>query len=84
MQKSDEFKIDLNAMDADGNTAFHVACKHRKTSVVELMLNNVEDFELDFEAIKDYLRRTGLKLDRESLNMDIVKLFTREIPNIFW
>ena len=47
IKKSSNLKIDINAKDYSGWTAFHNACSFRGIEVVEMMIENTESSKLD-------------------------------------
>ena len=49
LNKSDEFKIDLNAKDDNGETAFILACK-RDSVIVEVMIKKSSELSIDLHA----------------------------------
>ena len=80
MQKS--VQLDINPNDKDkhrGWTAFHLACICDKTSIVEMMLDNAESFNLDF-TVKEQSGKTGYEIAKEYGKRSIAKLIERKLP----
>ena len=50
MKNSVNLKIDLNARDKYGNTAFHYACMFGRKETVKMMIENSESLKLDLKA----------------------------------
>ena len=73
LQKSKEFKIQLNAKDNKGQTAFHLACKRGKTSIVKIMIENSDSIGLDLR-LRDNDGKTGFQLAQEYQQTDIINL----------
>ena len=59
IQKSKEFKVDVNMKDELDKTPFHHACIHGYFEIVELMFQKSTEFKIDLNA-KDNCQMTGL------------------------
>ena len=97
MNKSSEFKIDLNNTDNWGRTGFHWACWSGEINIVEMIIDQSEALKIDL-IIKDNEGKTGLQLaqgrtviyhpyeyaltGRQKAN-DVVDLIKFKKPSIF-
>ena len=61
VQKSAEFNIQLNEDNENGKIAFHLACLHKKTDIVELLIENSAVFKIDL-VTKDSNGGTGYEI----------------------
>ena len=84
LQNSTVFNIQLNIKDKIyGKTAFHMACKRGHLSIVELMIENRESFNLDLSA-KDNHGRTGYQVAKEFGQTDVINLIEEKLPSNFF
>ena len=60
VQKSVEFKFDLNTKSADGYTAFKLACINGYSEIAEMLKMKSEEFNIDLELPEE--SETGQKL----------------------
>ena len=51
MKKGADLKIDLNAKDSSGKTAFHFACFRGNSTTVEMIMKKAADLKIDLNAI---------------------------------
>ena len=58
MENAAPLRINLNAIEEDGMTAFHYACERGHTDVVKIFMENAPFLSLDLNA-KDYSDFTG-------------------------
>ena len=47
MQKSAKLKIELNAKDFDGHTAFHLACKNGHSKIEVLLMQKYAELKIE-------------------------------------
>ena len=78
MKKSTELKMDLNAKDNFGRTAFHYACNFGKTIIIERMISNSKSLKLDLNA-KDTDGKTAFKLAQIRGKSDVVNLIASKM-----
>ena len=51
VQKSAEFKIDLNVKDFNGKTAFHYACENGWSEITKLIIDKKRGVEVELHLI---------------------------------
>ena len=78
MESSIRKKIDLNARDKFGYTAFLNACKWGNADIVQLLLHNSKNTYLDFNAVNKR-GRTGLMLACKNGQVDVVLILIESI-----
>ena len=62
LRNSIKYNIDLNAKDSlHGYTGFHFACFEGHVEIVEILVDNAEEFDIDLR-VKDFFDRTGLDI----------------------
>ena len=79
VQKSAHFKINLNAKDRSGMTAFYWACSWGQKDIVEMMMNYANSFKIDLVA-KDWMGKTGFSWAESLGENDVVNLIKRKMP----
>ena len=73
INKSFELNIDLNAKTDAGYTSFHFACMNGRTNIVEMMIENAENFKIDVNA-KTAAGYTGFQIAGQYGKIDVVQL----------
>ena len=53
VQKSVEFKINLNAKNENGDTGFHFACYNDDSKIVEMLVQKSAEFNIDLNTINE-------------------------------
>ena len=77
--KSANLKIDLNARNRYGQTAFHYACHRGRRDIVAMMIEHAESLKLNFK-IKDMIGETAFQIAKNYGKLDIVDLIKKKLP----
>ena len=76
-----ELKIDINSKNQNGRTAFHLACINGTIGIVDMMIENMQSFNLDLEA-KDNAGKSGFQLAKIFKKFYVVNLIKKKMPCI--
>ena len=74
-----EYNIDLNVKNANGKTAFHLACESADLTKIKLILDNAEFLDL---TIKDNEGRTGYQLAKHLAKERNYVSFRKELRDV--
>ena len=74
-------KIDLNAKDKWGKTAFHHACETGSTKTVQMLIKDAKTFMIDLKD-RDISGRNALRIADYFQKSDVVNLINSELPSI--
>ena len=79
LQKSADLKIDLNAKDEYGYTAFHRVCSFENTNIVKMVIEKAEYSRLDLK-IKSPTGKTAFQLAELFERHIVVNFFKQKLP----
>ena len=70
--------IDINAKNNNGETAFHMAFKHRQSTIIEMLIQNASKYSIGLDVVNN-AGQTGYDLILTNGNSnDIVKMLTEK------